>query len=75
MKTKQCPKCKGLGGYPKCGACQNKLVVKDEANDRLPRTACSPSSFPAMPLDAALEFAESGESTGGIMTHEAPQNP
>ena len=24
-----------------------------------------------MPLDAALEFAESGESTGGMMTHEA----
>lgn len=45
MKTKKCPKCKGLGGYPKCGTCQNKLVVKDEADDRLPRTACSPSSL------------------------------
>lgn len=45
MKTKKCPKCKGLGGYPKCGTCQNKLVVKDAADDRLPRTACSPSYF------------------------------
>lgn len=36
MKTKKCPKCKGLGGYPKCGTCQNKLVVKEEADDRLP---------------------------------------
>ena len=46
MKTKKCPKCKGLGGYPKCGTCQNKLVVNEEADDRLPRTACSPSSTP-----------------------------
>jgi len=35
-----------------------------------PSAPCS-ASFPAMPLDAALEFADNGGSTGGIMTHEA----
>lgn len=29
MKTMKCPKCKGLGGYPKCGECQNRLVVNE----------------------------------------------
>ena len=41
MKTMKCPKCQGLGGYPKCPTCQNKLVVNDEANDRLALTPCS----------------------------------
>jgi hypothetical protein len=50
MKTKKCPKCKGLGGYPKCGTCQNKLVVKAEADDRLPHTPRS-RFFIAQPGD------------------------
>lgn len=41
MKTVKCPRCQGLGGYPRCLQCDNKLVVKEEADDRLPRTACS----------------------------------
>lgn len=33
MTNQNCPTCKGLGGYPKCPVCQNRLVVNDEAND------------------------------------------
>ena len=41
MKTMKCPKCQGLGGYPKCPTCQNMLVVNEKADDRLPLTAGS----------------------------------
>jgi len=40
----KCPKCQGLGGYPRCPRCLNKLVVNEEADDRLPLTPCSGSS-------------------------------
>lgn len=43
----------------------------DEPTHGLSTALCSLSSFSAMPLSAALEFADSGASTGGIMTHEA----
>ena len=43
---------------------------EQEAGEGCSGATCS-ASFPAMPLDAALEFADNGGSTGGIMTHEA----
>jgi hypothetical protein len=44
--------------------------LQHAADGGCPPATCSPA-FPKMPIDAALEFADSGESTGGIMTHEA----
>lgn len=41
MKTMKCPKCQGLGGYPKCPECKNMLLVNEKADDRLPPTAGS----------------------------------
>ena len=61
--------------HPKDG-CELKSVVlgrnasKKKAAGPLDAMDWSPV-FPKMPIDAALEFADSGESTGGIMTHEA----
>ena len=48
-----------------------KTETNSIAGSGCPDATCSASSFPEMPLDAALEFADSGKSTGGIMTHEA----
>ena len=46
MTPKTCPKCKGLGGYPKCPECLNSRTAKEHADEPLPRTDCSPSSTP-----------------------------
>ncbi len=65
---KRCAKCgvKANWSSADCPICFGQLerLFPSDA------TACSPV-FPKMPIGAALEFADSGESTGGIMTHEA----
>ena len=50
---------------------EGESSAKQQASGGRRPSSCSPSSFPATPLSAALEFADSGESTRGIMTHEA----
>lgn len=47
-----------------------QTVEQLDAKAGCPALPCS-ASFPAMTVDAALEFADNGGSTGGIMTHEA----
>ena len=41
MTTNVCPKCKGLGGYPRCPECLNSRTAKEQAEEPLPRTTCS----------------------------------
>ena len=50
---------------------EGESSAKQQASGGRRPSSCSPSSFPATPLSAALEFADSVESTGGVMTHEA----
>jgi hypothetical protein len=54
-----------------CGGTNCQEVEPEPCDEVSGASPYYPSSFPAMPLDAALEFADSGKSTGGLMTHEA----
>ena len=72
MTPKICPKCKGLGGYPRCPECLNSRTAKEKADEPLPRTACSRIRAWRSTVERFVEYQAACSNHGGRPIHALP---